>query len=163
MNTHFALVACAGLGLAVLTGCSPRDDDPAKPVTRTEQTLDRAADSTRDAALRAGDTLSDAWDDVVNATYDDRARVRASLENMANSADSKWDELQARGATLSASAKDSWNEGMEELREARSDLRREINELGDATAENWDKAKAEVGAAWERVRRSLSELEDEQP
>jgi len=40
-----------------------------------------------------------------------------------------------------------------------ADLKREIGDLGHATAETWNQARADVASAWERVHRSYSDLE----
>lgn len=183
MNTRNLVLIAASAGALVLAGCSRNEpattsqNEAERAVDQTAAAADRAADSAQDAAdragdamenaadsatsaaKRAGDTLSDTWDDVADATYDERSQLRASVDNMERSIDAKIEELQARGSTFSADARASWDRGMENLREARKDLRNEINELENATAENWQDAKSDVAEAWRRVRESFTELE----
>lgn len=162
MNTRTIITLLAGLGTLTLVGCSPKDDTPPTPAaTSTNSTVDRMTTATRDAAEKTGDTLASAWDSVKDATYSDRQKIQASLSNLSSSVDAKIDQLQARSASATDATKESLNRGVQELRDAQVVLKEKISKLGDATADTWDRAKADVATAWERVRRSYSELESQ--
>jgi len=158
MNTRHTLTLIASLTTLIWAGCSPKEDN-AVPRTSAEAAADKVANSARDAAAATGDALTTTWENVKDATYDDRARLQASLDNLSKSVDAKVDELQARGATATGAASEAWKSGLSELREARTVLKTEISELGNATEATWARAKADVESAWERVRRISSELE----
>lgn len=152
MKTRSYIIALlAGAGSLALVACSPKKDE-ATPTTSAGERLERTA-------ATVGDSIQHSWDQIKDATYDERATFQASLDNLTTTVDQKINELQARSASATDATKDKVDAGLEKLQEARAELQEEINELGDATAATWNDAKAEVASAWQRVREAYTQLE----
>lgn len=170
MKKH-PITAIASLGLAAaaftLTACTNNEDyggtvEKAAEDTAesAERTMENAADATSDAMDRAGDALASTWNDIQDATYDERASFRSGLEQMSSRIDNQIDQWSDRASALPEQSREAWNNSLEELKEARADLNNELEELGDATEDNWEEAKQEAGEAWNRVQNAYDDLKN---
>lgn len=127
------LVLVAALGLAA---CSDRDRSNLR--SDTSNAIDKAKTS-----------MSEAWSDVKNYTFEKKDDFVASTRAMTSKMDAEISELQARYAAAKADA--SRSGAMDELRNARAAFNDKMSALGRATADTWNQAKQESVAAWDRL------------
>ena len=131
----------------------------------TNEALTDARDATQDAFRDAKNATSNAfadaqrnieegWNNLKNATFDERATVRSNLSNMASELDSELAELRQDGRELSADSR-------ERIAEAREEFNEKLNDLQNATANNWEEAKREAGEAWSELRVAVQETKQE--
>ncbi|MGH8019059.1 MAG: hypothetical protein ACREIA_12345 [Opitutaceae bacterium] len=164
-----SITAITSVGFAAValtfTACSKNDYGEGtveNAAEETANTAEKAWDSTADAAKNLADDASTAaastWNSIKDATYDERASFRSGVDKMAASIDRNVDQWSDKASTLPAASRDAWNEGLAELKDARSELSDKLDNLGDATAATWDDAKDGVQQAWDRVQRAYNDL-----
>jgi hypothetical protein len=126
-------LAIAALGLAA---CSDR--------TRSDMKSD-----TSNAIDRAQASMSNAWNDVKDFSFEKKDDFVASSKAMTAKLDADMSELRAKyaGAKADASREAAWND----LTSARANFDEKMSALGRASADTWEQAKRETIAAWDRV------------
>jgi len=127
------LVLVAALGLAA---CSDRDRSNLR--SDTANAIDKAKTS-----------MSEAWNDVKNYTFEKKDDFVASTRAMTSKMDAEISELQAKYAGAKADA--SRSAAMEELKNARANFNDKMSAVGRATADTWNHARQETVAAWDRL------------
>jgi hypothetical protein len=135
----------AGVALLTLVACSPKNEGQ---TTAADPEIGPAAVPTAGALDRT-------WNQIKDATYAERAQCSATLGEIDALLDRKMVELQARASSATDATSTGAKAGLEKLKDARAEFRREATELGRATSETWNTARAEVAQAWERVRQAF--------
>lgn len=166
MNSrHYITLLAATLASSLIIGCSPeKKETPSSSQTTSEKAetvVKNSTETVKEVAADTHDAIADTWDSIKDATYDERVDFSNSIASMATSIDNNIDALGEKTGTLSEEAKESWNNGMENLREARDDLNEKLENLGDATADTWDEAREEVSDAWTRVELAYNNLKQD--
>ena len=113
------------LSAAVLlaAGCSRADKDNASAVAQDIKV-----------------TAVDSWNSVKDFTYEKKAEFSASMDRMSSDMDSKVADLKAKGRNVP------------DYDDARSDFRKSLDNLNNATADTWADAKEKSKRAWDRVK-----------
>jgi hypothetical protein len=83
----------------------------------------------------------------------ERDEYIAERENELNDIESRWDAYQNRA---SAQSRRAWDEVKQET----AGMRRELNELKNATRENWEEAKARMDSGWDRFENKVNDVFD---
>lgn len=154
MRKRYAPIAVAGLALLLVAGCEKRD--------RAE-----AGDAVRDAGRETADAMREvkeesrkAWNDVKDATWDRHADYRTSANREMNELQAELDRL---GDKIKASTKEGSRDMQQEwqkLTDERSTLQRQVDRLGDATADGWDKTRDAVNNSVDKIQDGISDLKD---
>ncbi|HZZ19688.1 MAG TPA: hypothetical protein VFE25_09980 [Opitutaceae bacterium] len=120
-----SLIAIAALAPAILlfNGCSRADKDNASTVGQDIKT-----------------TASDSWDSIKDYTYEKKADFSAYMSRMDDSMDAKVSDLKAKGKNVP------------DYDDAKSDFKKSLSDLNNATADTWADAKAKSERAWDRVK-----------
>jgi hypothetical protein len=109
--------------LLLAAGCSKADKDNAAAVAQD---------------IKA--TAVDSWNSIKDYTFEKRAELSAYLDRRSAAMDARVADLKAKGRPVP------------DYDDARSDLRKSLDELNHATADTWADAKAKAGRAWDRVK-----------
>lgn len=104
------------------------------------------------------DTREKVWEEIEDADYlVSKARFQAanSLEDFKQvgqdelqKLDSRIQDLDTEGATLSGNDRQAWDDQMNELQQARDDYNQTWNQLEQATEDNWQDLKGNVIDEW---------------
>lgn len=153
MKTTTQILLPAWLAIAVsLVACSDKQPSPAgDTLAEAKAVATEAMQDTQEATVAT-------WNKLAAATYDERQAFAEGVDELAERIDQGTDQLADHGQTLSADARESWNSGLANLKEARTELAEELQELNQATAANWEAAKQEVAAAWRKVETAYDDL-----
>ena len=160
----FAALLATGLTLQAEPSTGEKIKEGAQEAWRDTKDVSREAwADTKEAAKHAGEAIRDAmsttWDDVKDTTYADRAQLQSKLSRMVGRIDYQIDEWKIDRDSLSGDARDAWDDSIEAVREARSELKDELDDLDSVSAEDWDDAKADVAGAWQRYQSAYDRLE----
>jgi len=159
-SVYHTYVTIAALGVVplVFSACSDKQESTVAESARS------AYEKTSDSIGKATDTVADVsaekWEQLKESTYDQRAEFRSGIDKMAASVDRNVEQWNEKAGELSGEAKETWNNGVAELREARENLKEELDRIGDASVETWNDARARVANAWERVEDAYQDLEE---
>jgi hypothetical protein len=123
LSTFIALSAIVPAALLFTGGCSRADKDNATTVGQDIKT-----------------TAVDSWDSIKDYTFEKRVEFSAYMSKMDDSLDSKAADLKAKGKNLP------------DYDDAKSDFKKSLNDLNNATADTWADAKAKSEKAWDRVK-----------
>jgi hypothetical protein len=85
-------------------------------------------------------TAVDSWNSVKDFTFEKKAEFSASMDRMSSNMDTKVADLKAKGRP------------MPDYDDARSDFKKSLDNLNNATADTWADAKDKAGRAWDRVK-----------
>lgn len=130
-----ALAAATFAGV-FLTGCADDDD------------FDDATDEAADAAREVRSEASEAWDRFSGYSVDKKKDAVDFLETQADKLDTQIAALKAKASTASAATKAKYQEAIADLEIRRGDLSKQLDKLGDATADTWDSVKRETQRKW---------------
>jgi hypothetical protein len=83
----------------------------------------------------------------------ERDEYIAERENELNDIESRWDSYQSRA---NARARAAWNDVKQET----VGMRRELNELKNASRENWEEAKARMDSGWDSFENKVNDVFD---
>jgi hypothetical protein len=83
----------------------------------------------------------------------ERDEYIAERENELNDIESRWDSYQSRA---NARARAAWNDVKQET----AGMRRELNELKNASRENWEEAKARMDSGWDSFENKVNDVFD---
>jgi hypothetical protein len=83
----------------------------------------------------------------------ERDEYIAERENELNDIDSRWDSYQNRA---NAKSREAWNDVKQET----AGMRRELNELKNASRENWEEAKARMDSGWDSFENKVNDVFD---
>ena len=100
------------------------------------------------------------WTDIKDYTYDMRVSFLDGLKGLEIRVDEQISELAAKRATMDAantSTKD-WDFAMQEMTNARTELKSVNAEMAKASRENWDQQKNKVGLAWVRTQDAFAKV-----
>jgi hypothetical protein len=107
-----------------------------------------------DSSPMAVDALAntpDAWTNIKDYSYAQRADFVAVFAKMVAKFDDDIRALNAKRATMTNDTKE-WDFAMKELNNARADVQSKTTDLSKATPETWVEARDRLGAAWDRAR-----------
>lgn len=154
MNKAYALLATASLALMLISGCEKQDRADAGKAVRD------AGRETADAIREAKEATREAWNEVKDATWDQRSDYRASANREARELQIELNDL---GNKIEASTKDGsqqLKEKWQKLTDEQSTLERETDRLSDATKDGWDKTRDAVNHSVDKIRDGIRDLKD---
>lgn len=143
MKTNFLLPLVLALGLAAL------------PLTRGAE-KDKPAEPVADETGRPADP----WTGIKDCIYDERESLFAVLPELEARVDAQISELTAKRATMDANntSTEAWDFAMQEVGNARTNLKSTSTDLTKATRETWDQLKDKVGLAWVRTQDAYAKV-----
>ena len=83
----------------------------------------------------------------------ERDEYIAERERELNDVEARWENFQNRA---NAESRQAWNEVKQET----AGMRRELNELRNASRENWEEAKARMDSGWDRFENRVNDVFD---
>ena len=130
----------------VLTGCGDREK-------QDQALMEDAQDSLNEATDAIARESSQAWQDLKDATYDERQQVSSYFSNLTDKAEEQYNQIKE-----SAQPSDAYDEAMAEMDEAYDAFKEQMNKLGNATEENWAEARDRTYEAWQNFMDSMDDL-----
>jgi methyl-accepting chemotaxis protein len=147
--------AAAAVMLAGALACSPRDRQ--ETANRTENAAEDVRDATREGAQDVGDATREGAEevregvrDVRDYGYAQRADFRRDIDLRLKGLDEEIAELERDTKPGADKTRDS---ALVNIRAARKDVTRKLNQLGSATENNWDNLK-------DAMNQSLTSLQE---
>jgi predicted nucleic acid-binding Zn-ribbon protein len=96
--------------------------------------------------------------DTVKKKYEEyKQELNTKLEEM----DEQIDQWEKKAAEETGEAKEAMEKKLENLKVRRADVRKKLDELGDASAEAWEKTKDGVEDAFRQLQESYKEAKKE--
>lgn len=137
-----------GCTVLIVAGCNKADRADAK------STLKEASHDTKvavqNAAQATKDTMSNAWADAKDFTFEKRDSFSAKSKELSARMDVELSELRANYAEDKASA--SRKAAMEDLKNSEADYKAKLAALGTATGDTWDAARNNAVLAWDKLQ-----------
>jgi len=105
---------------------------------------------------------SDNWSDVKDYGYDMRVQLFAGLRRVEAKVDRQMAELRTKRARLRQTTTDTqgWDAAMREMVNARDELRKSVEDLGNATFETWNFQRDRVGKAFKSTQDYYAKVKD---
>lgn len=140
-----ALLSTPALSL-IMSGCGDKSEADA---------VEQAGEAVRETGQMVAEKSKEAWNDLRDATYDERREVQAFLTDSANTVKSEVSSLMTKVDAKSSAA---WDSAKSNYLAAQAEFDAQLSELGQSTEENWDQAKDSAEKAWEKLKDALAEL-----
>jgi hypothetical protein len=103
-------------------------------------------------------TAQQAWSDLKDDTYDQRAHFTAGVNRLSARLNDQIRALRAKRAGMTTDLKD-WDFMMKDVDDARSMLTSRMTELSQAnTPETWQAARDNIGDAWTRAEAAVDKM-----
>lgn len=119
------------------------------------------ATATPDASVAESPAVATArWSDLKGYTYNQRDLLLTGLKSLEARVDAQITELVAKRAALDASniSTKDWDFAMQEMVNARTNLKSTSADLAKATRDTWDQQKDKVGLAWVRAQDAYAKV-----
>ncbi len=136
-------IANATLGLFCLAGCGER---PAAEPGEANPPI--TGEDVRHQLRQAADT-------AVEYSKQKAGEIQQTLEKRLSQANDEIAELEKKLTELSGEAKVRAEEELEKLRGKRDELRKKVDNLGEASGKAWQELKAGVDSAWKDLKSAV--------
>ena len=148
-------MACtaAALIFAFTTAC--KDRDRPDTASRIDNAAEEAGQDVREGAEDVENAAEDAADDVGGYSYQRRDEFRRTVRERLARMDEELAELER---DTKAGADKARQDAIAAARDARRAVDRNVEGLGDATADNWDELKRRVSESLDSADRGLRAL-----
>jgi peptidoglycan hydrolase CwlO-like protein len=101
------------------------------------------------------------FDDSRDYTYEERNQFRQDVQEARNRLDQEISRLESQGQNLAADEREDHREKINDLKEKRDELDKEMKGFNRATADNWDDFQDKVQSAWSDVEDSFKDVRDD--
>jgi gas vesicle protein len=145
--------AAAALMFAFTTAC--RDRDRQDTGSRIDNAAEEAGQDVREGAENVENAAEDVADDVGGYSYERRDEFRRDVRERLDRMDEELAELERN---TKEGADEARQDAIVAARNARRAVDRNVEELGDATADNWDDLKRRVSESLDSADRGLRAL-----
>ena len=145
-----SIVTVTGLAALSLSGCNKGND--------ASTNMDTVKTDAKNIANDVKTAASDSWDSVKDYTYDKRKEFSDSFDRMTAKLDENARELKSKVAGASDTASNDREKAVKEYDKARADLKSNLSDLGNATADTWADAKEKVAQSWKSVQAAYEKL-----
>jgi gas vesicle protein len=154
-GAHMRAMACAAAALmfAFTTAC--RDRDRQDTGSRIDNAAEEAGQDVREGAENVENAAEDVADDVGGYSYERRDEFRRDVRERLDRMDEELAELERN---TKEGADEARQDAIVAARNARRAVDRNVEELGDATADNWDDLKRRVSESLDSADRGLRAL-----
>jgi peptidoglycan hydrolase CwlO-like protein len=101
------------------------------------------------------------FDDSRDYTYEERNQFRQDVQESRNRLDQEISRIETQINNVPADDRESYREKINDLKEKRDELDKEMKAFNRTTADNWDDFQSEVQSAWSDVEGSYEDIRDD--
>jgi dsDNA-specific endonuclease/ATPase MutS2/predicted small secreted protein len=157
----FPLLMAAMLSF-VFTACDTRQGDR-DDATTEERGTDTYTPGTEDNTGMRTETEREFmfFDDEKEYTYENRDEFRQDVQAARTKLDQEINRLETQSANVSSDAREEYREKINDLKETRDELDKDMKGFNRATADNWEEFESEVKSSWNDVEDTFKDVRDD--